>query len=272
MPLLNFESLDLVPEELRSYAKPLKDGESKVSVNVVPSVKIDEFRDNNIALAKERDNLREALEPLRAIVGEDTDGFQAQLQELRLTAQRVKDGELKEGRQFEESLGKRTEELRKDYDTRLQAESKEKVAWKSKFADLETQYKQTKIAHAIKDACMDADSGVDPRAVPDLLNAAMSVFRFEGDGKIVPYEGSLVVYGNDGTTAMTPREWVKRLKEEKPFFFKTSYGGGGGGDGVDVTIAGQQYKGMTKEAIKKMSPGEKLALANGERPKLKATA
>ncbi|AFU86533.1 hypothetical protein D869_gp051 [Caulobacter phage CcrRogue] len=62
MPTIQFDSIGLVPEGLRAYAKVAGDYEGEaVSVDVVPAVRIDEFREANIRLGKERDELAERL-------------------------------------------------------------------------------------------------------------------------------------------------------------------------------------------------------------------
>lgn len=261
MPIMNFDTLDACPPELREFAKTVEGSDGKVTVNVVPKTAIDEFRDNNIKLTKERDTLREELDVYKPIVGEDREGFVKSLEELRQTAQRVKDGDLKESRGIEEALHKRTEELRKDYDGRLQAEGKEKALWRHKYDALDGRFKQTLVSSAIKDAVMQADSGAEPRAANDIVTAGLSVFKCDDHGRIIPYEGDAPIYGADGTTPMTPKEWVARLKEEKPFFFKHSNGGGGGGDQA------KKVHGRTPEQVKAMTASERLALANGEKPR-----
>ena len=255
MPILNFDSLDLVPDGLREYAKTIE-GSDKVNVNVVPSAKIDEFRDNNIKLAKERDDLRGQYDPLKLIIGDNAEEFVKSLEELRTTQQRVKDGELKETRTIEEALHKRTEELRKDYDSRLQAEGKEKAAWRIKYDGLDTQYRRSLISSAIKDAAMETDSGVEPKAISDITMAALQVFRCDDHGRIIPFEGDVMIYGPDGASPMTTREWIAKLKEDKPFFFKPSSGGGSLGDTT------KRVYGIDRTVVRKMTAGERLALAN----------
>lgn len=257
MPILQFDTLDLVPEGLREHAKPVE-GTDKVSVNVIPQAKIDEFRDNNIKLSKERDELLAQLEPLKGIVGDDAAAFAASLEELRATSQRVKDGELKEGRAIEEALTKRTEELRRSLEERIQAEGKEKAAWRQKHDDLDRKFKQSLVMAAVKDACVLGDAGVETAAIGDITQRALSIFSADDHGKITPYSGDAPIYGADGVTPMTPKEWLVKLKEEAPYFFKGSSGGGAGGDQV------HKVHGRTQEQLKSMTAAERLALANGE--------
>uniref|UniRef100_A0AB74UM91 Capsid and scaffold protein n=1 Tax=Caulobacter phage BL57 TaxID=3348355 RepID=A0AB74UM91_9VIRU len=258
MPVLSYDTLDLVPEGLREYAKQV-DGSDKFQVNVVSANKIDEFRDNNIKISKERDSLLAEVETLRPLVGEDPAAFAAQLEELRSIAQRVKDGDLKEGRALEEALQKRTEEMRKQYDERLQATGKERAAWQSKHDELERRYKQSLVSNAITAAAMAQGSGVDPAALNDVVRSGLDVFRADDQGRLTPYVGDAPLYGADGVTPMTAKEWLAKLKEEKPYFFLDSRGGGAGGDKTKTV------HGHTAERLKGMSAAERLAAANGEK-------
>ncbi|HTH49504.1 MAG TPA: hypothetical protein VMB21_18455 [Candidatus Limnocylindria bacterium] len=258
MPNIVFDSLDQVPDEFKSIAKEVDGGNGKVAVNVVPKATVDEFRDKNIALSKERDGLVEKVTTYASIVGDDVESFAKNLEELRVTQQRVKDGELKEGRQIEEALGKRTEELRKEYDNRLQTVGKENAAWRDKYATLDQNFKRTLVASAIKDACVEADSGVEPRAIADIITSAYGTFRADDSGKVIPYDGEATIYGSDGVSPMTPKEWLARLKETKPFFFKPTQGAGSGGDTT------KKLAGFDRKAFDKLTPAQKLEAANNE--------
>lgn len=256
MPNLMYDTLDACPQDLREFAKPIDGQEGKVQVSVVPKKSIDEFRDNNIKLTKERDTLLQQLDPLKAIVGEDAETFKLSLDELRQTAQRVKDGELKESRGIEEALARRTDELRKDYDNRLQSEGKEKAAWRQKAESADQTLRRERVMAAIKDAAMNEGSGVQATAIGDVTMNALQIFRCDDHGRIIPYEGDAPIYGADGTSPMTPTEWLQRLKEVKPHLFKQSQGGGAGGDTT------KRILGHDKAAVKNMTAQERLALAN----------
>ncbi|AFO71768.1 hypothetical protein phiCbK_252 [Caulobacter phage phiCbK] len=258
MPVLSYDTLDMVPEGLREFAKQV-DGSEKFQVNVVSAAKIDEFRDNNIKISKERDALLEKVARLEPIVGEDPDAFSAKLTELQAIAQRVADGDLKEGRALEEALQKRTEEMRKQYDDRLQQTGKERAAWQSKHDELERRFKQSLVSNAITAAAMAQGSGIDPTAITEVVRSGLDVFKADDQGRLTPYVGDAPLYGADGVTPMTPKEWLQKLKEEKPFFFLNSSGGGAGGDKTKTV------HGVTPERLKGMSAAERLAIANGEK-------
>lgn len=258
MPILTFDSLDAVPEGLREVAK--QDGE-KVTVNVVPQNKLEEFRDKNIALMKDRDELTAKVGVYAPIIGEDHEAFVNELTELRATAQRVKDGQLTEGRKVEEEVHRRTEDMRKAQEEQIRQAQKEIGAWKSKAENLDGQYKRSMVNSAIKDAAIDPEAGVHPQAIADVINRAHAIWRATDDGKVAAYQGDLQLYGADGASPLTPKEWIAKLKEEAPYFFKGTGGGGAGGDGVSRNSVGK-----TTQEMKGMSARERLALANGDKP------
>lgn len=55
MPDIVYDTLEAIPEGLRENAKKGDDG--KFTVKVVLQSKLDEFRDSNIRVSKERDDL-----------------------------------------------------------------------------------------------------------------------------------------------------------------------------------------------------------------------
>jgi hypothetical protein len=264
VPLLTFDSLDQIPEGLREFAKQ-PEGSEKFNVNVVAQARIDEFRDNNIAISKERDDLKAKIDPLAKIIGEDPSAFEQELAELRTTAQRVKDGELKEGRAVEEAVAKRTDEMRKQFDERLQAEAKEKAAWERRHKELESKYKQSVVAAYVKDACISENSGVDHSAIDEIIVKSHSIFKLDDAGKLLANdsEGN-AIYGSDGTSQMSPKEWLVKLQAEKPFFFRPTTGGGAG-SGLTTKVGAT---GHSLQDLKSMSAEQRLEAANKLTPKV----
>ncbi len=263
MPIISFESLDMVPEGLKPHAKD-DTTTGKVVVNVVPEAKLSEFRDKNISLSKEAEDLTAKYSRLHQIVGDDADAFLSDVESMRQTVQRVKDGDLREGRAIEEAIAKRTDEMRRGYQDQLATESREKNAWKQRAESENGRYKEQVIVSAVKDACMDGEMGILSSAVEDITERAKRVFRVTDDGRLNAYNGDAMIYGGDGTSSVTPKEWVAKLKEEKPYYFKQSHGGGAGseagGAGKTKQIAGK----FSPEQWSKMSARDRLAAANKE--------
>lgn len=256
MPDIFYDSLDQVPEGLRESAKQGENG--KLVVKVVPQSKLDEFRDNNIKISKERDDAVAFATKAKEIIGDDFEGFTATLGELKTTAQRVKDGELVANKSIEEALAERTKQMRDDMTAENQRLAGEVKLWKDKQNQTDSQLRRTYVDRALTDVVLDEGNGVNPKALTDILNRAYGVFNVGDDGTLTPKKGDAVIYGGDGATPMSPKEWVQSLKEDAPYYFKGSHGGGA--DGGDA----KTLHGMTNADIAKLPPEQRLAIANGE--------
>lgn len=257
MPILNFKTQDEIPEGLREGAKQ-NDGGEGFSVNVVLNSKLEEFRNSNVSLSKERDSYKTQVERFAPIIGEDLEGFAAQVETWKSTAQQVADGKLKGSDAVEKEVEKRTTAMRDDFQRQLSDEAKKRVAAEAAAEAAEGRYKNSLIDRAVTDAVLSEKSGAEPAALPDILNRAKSVFVIDNEGKIIPKDGEAIIYGADGSTPMTPAEWLGGLKEKAPHFFKSSTGGGGGGgDGK-----GGKIHGMSAADFAKLPARKRLELAN----------
>lgn len=257
MPELFFESLDQLPEGLREAATTNELG--KVVVNVVPKAKLDEFRENNIKIVKERDDLAALAGKAKEILGtEDFEAAAANLNELRTTHQRVKDGQLVENKGLEEALQERTTKMREEYSAEVTKHASEAKGWKDKFTAVDQKLRRTHVDRAITDVVLDENNGVHPKALTDILSRAYGVFEVSDDGKLTAKRGDAVLYGSDGATPLSAKEWILGLKEEAPYFFKGS--NGGGASGAD----GKSINGMSTAEIAKLTPEQRLQIANGE--------
>ena len=142
---------------------------------------------------------------------------------------------------------------------RIEAQARENGAWKKNYEELDGNYRRSLVTSAIKDVAMLADVGVDPRAMGDLTTKALGVFKVDDEGRIVAMAGDAPLYGPDGVSPMTPKEWLVKLKDEAPYFFKGSTGGGAGGDRTS------KVHGRTHAELKAMTASQRLALVNGEK-------
>lgn len=258
MPDIVFESEEKIPEGLKGHEKKLEDG--TYVVKVAPAAKIDEFRTKNIELSKERDTLADFASKAKNYVGEDLEAFEAELVNLRKTSQEVKDGKLKASGDVEAEVVRRVESMKKGFEDQLSSKAKENGELTKKVSLIESKWKQSKIDRYVTDAVLDEKNGADPRALNDILSHAYSVFKVRQDEAIVPMDGEAVIYGADGATPMTPSEWLAKLRENAPYFFKNSNGGGAaGGQG------NKKFGGMSEADFSKLTPIQKLQIANGQK-------
>jgi hypothetical protein len=226
---------------------------------VVPQAKLEEFRTNNIAVSQERDGLKSRIDKLAALMGEggDDDAFAAEIAELRKMAQQVKDGKLKGTDSVEGEVARRVAEMKRDYERQLQDQATKATAAEKRALEADQKYRRSLIDRAVTDAVLDDKSGAEQRALPDILSRAYAVFKIEDDGKLVARDGEAVIYGADGATPMTPLEWLGKLREQAPYFFKGSNGGGASGTTGTKTMGG-----YTAAEFAKLPALKRLEIAN----------
>lgn len=202
------KALSEVPEALQSFYTE-KDGEFVLGVEgMVTSDKLNEFRDNNIALKKQMDDLNAKF------AGVDPEKFKA----LSDKEQKERDKKLIDAGKVDELVAERVNAMKADHDKQLKTLTDER-------AKLSGQLEGLVIDNAIRDAA--TKSGVRATAVDDVLLRGRMLFKLK-DGKAVPMEGDKPVFGKDGNE-MGINEWVGGLAERAPHLFETSSGAGSGG-------------------------------------------
>jgi hypothetical protein len=69
------------------------------------------------------------------------------------------------------------------------------------------------------------------------LPKALQTFRVEGDGTVVPKTSDgTVIYGSDGVTPMSMKEWLAKERSENEFLFQGAKGGGASGNTDKVGV------------------------------------
>lgn len=261
MAKLTYESLAEVPEDLRDEAK--EDDGGKYIVNVSLSSKVKEFRDKNISVVQERDNMSAALSQYEQVTGvpildlEDgklTD-FASALESLRETKKRVEDGKLVEETSLEEATANRLTEATNSFKTQLSDMAKDRDVHKTRADSADKRAEAMQVENAIRLAASDSDIAMIDKAVSFVMPKALSTFRVD-EGKIVPkaVDGT-VLYGSDGVTPMSMKEWLLKERDENDFLFRGAKGGGASGNGD--TAPGR----ITQAELDKMSPQQKMQWA-----------
>jgi hypothetical protein len=135
---------------------------------------------------------------------------------------------------------KRTERMRLDHDTQVNAFKKQVGDGTSEREKLVAQLSELLIDNSIRSAA--GKLGIRDEAVEDAVLAGKQLYRIK-DGKPVPMNGEQVVYGKDASTPMPIDEWLGGKQKERPHWFKDStgsgaksnLGGGGGGNAHSIT-------------------------------------
>lgn len=188
------------------YAKNEADGKFYLQVDgVVSKDKLDEFRNNNITLAKKLDAFKDVdPEKYRTLVEMEAKGkFNG-----------------KTPAEVDALITERVTNMKNEYEGKIGSLSTERDTLSSQLSVL-------LVDNVIREAASKA--GVTGSAVDDILLRGKATFKLV-DGVATPHDSrGNIVYGRDGTTPMTPADWVANLKKDAPHLFPQSQGGGAPG-------------------------------------------
>lgn len=198
-------SLDDVPASVREFYTEGEGGFVLAVEGAVPRDKLDEFRNNNVTLRREMEQLRaqfDGIDPERA-------------RELIARAEKDRDRRLIDAGKVDELLAERTAAMKAGFE-------KEQQALADRLAAADKRLGELVIDGAIRDAA--AKAGVRASAIEDVLLRGQRLFKLV-DGKAVPMDGDKVVYGKGGDP-LDVAEWVSGLTDQAPHLFEQSRGGG----------------------------------------------
>lgn len=177
------------------------------ATGLVSKARVDEFRENNIALKTENEKFTS-----------DMAALQKQLEAAS------KGGNVDE--QVEAKVKKRIVELTAENEQKIN----DLTEGKSKAEALS---QKLLVGDAVSREAISA--GVQSTALEDVLTRANKVFKVT-EGVATPYDGDDVMYGKDGTTPLTVKDWLAGQAVSAPHLFKKHEGSGAAneqkGDGV----------------------------------------
>lgn len=234
------ENLDSLDDAQKGLYSKHTDGKYYLEVEgAVAKSKVDEFRENNIALKQQIEDLTNKygqidLEKYKELVDKAAldDG------KKRITVEKV-----------DEIVTERTKKMREDYENQLNS-------LKDVNGKLGTQLNGLLIDSAVRSAAQ--SSGVRSAAMEDVVLRANTTFKVV-DGKAVAHDSEgRVVYGKDGSSPLTTTEWIQGLRTSAPHLFEQSQGGGAsGGDSRRGSSGGPDRSNM--------SPLQKIAAGMSEK-------
>jgi hypothetical protein len=207
-----YPSKDEIPaEHVSLYAE--RDGAWLLDVDgAVEKAKLEEFRATNVALMKERDELKQRYE------GIDPDEVRKLAEEKRKLeeAQQLKAGEV------EKVVEARLRAIKGDLDKKLANATGERDALNARLTAI--QIDQAVVTEATK-------RGLRPTALPDITSRARNTFRLvNGVPQAWEADGQTVRVGRDGVTPLSLAEWIDLQVSEAPHLFESNAGGGAAGN------------------------------------------
>jgi hypothetical protein len=182
-----------------------------------------EFRSNNITLTQEL----KTFEGKKFLTQEEQEEFD----ELKKTADEIKDKGLIDAGKIDELVNSRTERLRTDYDNQIKGLQKQ-------VGDLTTTSNnyQDRLAGVLVEAEVGkvlSAGGFQPvqGALSDVVSRARGTWKVNEKGDLVALDGSgNPVYGTDPTVPLTMVEWAATTVKDAPYLFLENKGTGGDGD------------------------------------------
>jgi ribosomal protein L14 len=227
------DSLEGLDEAQRELYSKHTDGKYYLEVEgAVAKSKVDEFRENNI-------NLNRQLEELQDKYGNiDVDKYNELLDKAAQD-----DGKKRIAMdKVDEIVAERTQKMKEEYENQI-GQLKDVVSSQSGQLD------SLLIDGAVRQAATEAK--VRPGAIEDVILRAKQTFKVV-DGNAVAHDSKgNVVYGKDGSTPLSTTEWLGGLKKNASHLFETSTGGGAGG--------GDKNPSQPTPDSSSMSPLQKIA-------------
>jgi hypothetical protein len=179
----------------------------------VEKSKLEEFRATNVAIMKERDDLKARFE------GIDPD----EVRKLADEKKRLEDEQRIKAGEFDKVLDGRLKTARTEWDKQLAGVTSERDALNARLSVI--QIDQAVVNEATK-------RGLRPSAIPDVTARARMNFKLvNGVPQAFEADGQNARVGKDGTTPMTLAEWVDALVSDAPHLFEANAGGGAAGSG-----------------------------------------
>ena len=174
--------------------------------------KLDEFRNTNVALLKERDELKTRFE------GIDPD----EVRKLANEKKRLEDEQRLKAGEFDKVLEGRLKTAKADWEKQLAGVTSERDALNARLVTI--QIDQAVVTEATK-------RGLRSTAIPDITSRARSTFRLvNGVPQAFETDGQTVRLGKDGLTPMTLAEWIDTQVSDAPHLFESNAGGGAAGN------------------------------------------
>jgi hypothetical protein len=222
-----------VPAEQAAFYTE-RDGAFILDVDgAVEKAKLDEFRNNNITLTKERDELKQRFEGINP---EEVRKLAEEKRRLEEEAQ-LKAGEV------DKVVEKRVTAARTELEKQLGAITSERDALNARLVAI--QIDQGVTAAATK-------RGLRATAIPDITARARGVFRLvEGVPTAFEADGKTVRTGKDGVTPMTLEEWVDGQVSEAPHLFESNAGGGAAGNASGGSASGARASGTLRNPFRR---------------------
>lgn len=180
------------------------------------------LKKKNLELIEKEKKYKESAAQFEGVDLEKIKGLQKQLEtneEMRLLA---------EGK-TEEVVARRVEAMKRDFEANLAARDTKLSEYEQLIKSKEDRLATLLIDGTIREQYVGLD--FEPAAMDDVLRYARQIFVMDDSGNPVPRnESGSLIFGKDGKTPITAREWLEGLADKKPYLKRPSKGSGASGN------------------------------------------
>ena len=232
------ENLDGLDDGIKTLYSKHQDGKFYLDVDgAVAKNKVDEFRDNNISLKQQLEDMTDKFGKI------DLDKYRTLMEKEALD-----DGKKRISMdKVDEVVAERTAAMKTEHATQIDALN-------GANKGLSGQLNGLLIDGAVRNSAVTAK--VRSAALSDVVLRAQQTFRVI-EGKAVAHDpDGKIMYGKDGSNPLSTDEWINGLKTDAPHLFETSSGGGAGsGSGSGRPPGHQTQDKSTMSPLQKISAG-----------------
>jgi len=208
-----FNSKSEIPAELATHYVERDGAWFLDAEGAADKVKLDEFRNSNVALLKQLDDEKKRFE------GIDPNEVRKLADEKRKLEEQhqIKAGEV------DKVIETRVKAAKTEFDKQLGSVAAERDALNTRLVAI--QIDQGVVAAASK-------RGLRATAIPDITSRARNIFKLvNGVPTAFEADGTTVRVGKDGVQPMSLEEWVDAQVSEAPHLFESNAGGGAASNG-----------------------------------------
>lgn len=199
------------------------------------------LKKTNEALKGEKTQIKEQYESLNGLI-ESLGGVETlkglgsadtvkQILEMRQRFEKEESGKLLTEGKYDEWFDKRFQGARKDYENQIAEVAKARDEANAKAEGYLGSYRKKILETEVASAA--AASGIEPGALIDVQLRAQNMFSFdqEREALVLRDQDGGVVFGKDGKSPKSIREWLDDQKEVSRHWWPASKGGGAEGSG-----------------------------------------
>lgn len=227
------DSLEKIPEIYRALYTEKNDQGETVWIatgmsGVVPRDVHEKFRDNNVALKEQIENLS-AVNSKWAEIGDDPDQVKSENLRAKEVLEKLDNKDLIEAENFKNALETKTQAMKDELSGKVAAMERRALEAESKAKQAEESLRQFRLDTEIQSASIDV--GVKAKAMVDVRGRALLAgWTLNEQGQpVLRNKSGLVEHGSDGYP-LTLREWMRGpLYEEAEHIFEKGTGGGAPG-------------------------------------------